>query len=415
MSSKKPLKLHRLGTLATVLALVTSGSSLSSCSSGNSDSSGGGSVKSTRINLSIPNTDNSDQTIDASLYTLDAYVNQRQITFSPNDDMSQWVGNFDLPASTAVPLLVKWYYDNLLVARLDQMIDPVGNDYTISLRASDYQTTGAMFDQDADGKSNLLEIINNNNPSDPLNIDVIIPEAIDGAPGINGITGSVWANINANDWRGQSLRIDNLIVDQGIDQDTRSSEFYWKATHNRQKLFLIVYAEHVSKETPQGDSIDVRDDDTLHIFIDGDNSKGESYDGVNDFHIRIPMYELVTPADAPIESVALLDENNHLIRNEQGEIKIEFNGEAIFWPANDVQANDSDNPDSRIEKSDQSAPLPNSMRFATGRSTDDQHVYEIAINLDDLGITLEDSFGLELQLDDDIKRTTASTQQDSEN
>jgi len=125
----------------------------------------------------------------------------------------------------------------------------------------------------------------------------------------------------------------------------------WWALHDNENLYLRFLARNESSSTGNnqvfGDSIDPRDDDSIDIFIDGDNSKGASYDGINDYHITVPRIGV---------------------------------GVQMFYGPNSAEG---------LIYHYQVAPLGS------------RHFYEIAINLASAGIVPGRPFGFEIQLNDD--------------
>ncbi|MVT40406.1 T9SS type A sorting domain-containing protein [Chitinophaga oryziterrae] len=57
----------------------------------------------------------------------------------------------------------------------------------------------------------------------------------------------------------------------------------WRALYDNTNLYLLVEVNDATKYADSGDSW--WEDDVVEIFIDGDNSKGTSYDGINDFQL----------------------------------------------------------------------------------------------------------------------------------
>lgn len=84
---------------------------------------------------------------------------------------------------------------------------------------------------------------------------------------------------------------DNLLESSvtGYEDGARSGD--WRAVHDGDQLYIYFYARAEGSATgnPQVwlDSVDPRDDDSIEIFIDADNSKNTTYDGVNDYHVII--------------------------------------------------------------------------------------------------------------------------------
>ncbi len=57
----------------------------------------------------------------------------------------------------------------------------------------------------------------------------------------------------------------------------------WRAMYDQQSLYVLVEVDDNSLNNDSGS--EWWNDDVINIFIDGDNSKGSSYDGVNDFQL----------------------------------------------------------------------------------------------------------------------------------
>lgn len=145
----------------------------------------------------------------------------------------------------------------------------------------------------------------------------------------------------------------NLLVSNvpGYLDGSRTGD--WWALHDNENLYLRYLARNEGSSTGNnqvfGDSADPRDDDSIDIFIDGDNSKGASYDGINDFHITIPRIGV---------------------------------GVQMLYGPNSAEG---------LIYSYQLAPLED----------DHEHFYEITINLASAGIVPGRPFGFEIQLNDD--------------
>ena len=170
-------------------------------------------------------------TIEGQSFTVDRGVNG-----------SPWVGNFVLPTNTPLSLSVEWFYDSLLIARYEQMIEPIIDPVRLEVSTEQYVTTGIEFDADGDGASNLAELNIDSNPRSADNIDIIIPKlAPSDVIAVNGETGVTWARFITNTWKGDLPRIDNLMIDRNALRADGEAEFYWQAAHDGTNLFVIVY------------------------------------------------------------------------------------------------------------------------------------------------------------------------------
>lgn len=227
-------------------------------------------------------------------------------TFSVNegdvlDLQIQW---FEAHESEAALLLSSW-------SGTEQVTD----DVSISVTSDDYQTDGDAFDFDSDGYSNLLERRADSDPRDlnstPENVPDVRIRWVNPteAPVIDGLYDSIWNNAQFSDTRGEQLRIDNLMINQGATRPDGDTEFRWFALHDDIFLYVFILGENVDTGTPIRDSSDVWQDDTANLFIDGNDSKGSSYDGFDDRHVLVP---LLTSPDNPVSNstVFVVGENS---------------------------------------------------------------------------------------------------------
>lgn len=203
--------------------------------------------------------------------------------------------------------------------------------------------------------------------------DVIVPRiASASAPLIDGknvtigsqdeLTGE-WVAAVQFDNSGAPLTINNLIIDVDADAADGTAHRRWAAMHDGTYLYVLVLVDDDGKRS-RDSTISLSDDDSLEIFIDGDNSKSSSY-GTDDFHRLLP----VRLAGADKQSASSGD---------------------IAGPNSSV------------------APLL--LDFATGpgigpdgirRARFEQDVYEIRIKLNSANIDTDSAFGFELQVNDD--------------
>jgi len=173
----------------------------------------------------------------------------------------------------------------------------------------------------------------------------------------------------------ESLDIGNLMFGS---QPTPEEliRHHWAAMHDGEYLYLLVVSDDAGEHYL--DTLEPRKpwkDDSIEIFIDGNNSQLENYDGVDDFHMTINL------------------ESNENI------------------------ANSSDSDNMLIRQSDTSATLPSDLSFATGPGNGPvgsvlrgrKDIYEMRIRLSELNISLEQEFGIEIQINDDDNGGTRDT------
>lgn len=220
------------------------------------------------------------------------------------------------------------------------------------------------YDNDGDGTSN----INDSHPT-VANVDVNIPYASTGTPIIDGVFDEgPWGAATMLDASGSRLRINHLMMEQrdlsGLEDNDDVYEkdlrpwHTWHAMYDEKYLYLLV--EVTQDVYPTCDSKDPWDDDDLNIYWDGDNSKGDKYDGVNDYHLLIPLFE---------RGAECLNFNS--------------NGRMI----NGVNS-------ASLSRGDD-------LRYATGPSGTNAYIYEVRIGLKKAGITAGKIFGFDVHVDDD--------------
>ncbi|MFK8080976.1 MAG: fasciclin domain-containing protein [Granulosicoccus sp.] len=110
------------------------------------------------------------------------------------------------------------------------------------------------------------------------------------APTIDGLYDQIWTDgAEFDDVNDERLAVDNLMIDQGALQGNGEAQFRWFAMHDDINLYVYVLGRLEDITTPIRDSADFWDDDSVNVFVDGDNSKGTAYDGVDDRHLVVPL------------------------------------------------------------------------------------------------------------------------------
>jgi len=283
------------------------------------------------------------------------------------DQSTEFSLDFNVQNGQNLALDVAWFTNvrsqDLLLGsfRFDETIIANRN---LLIQSTDYTTQGDAYDADSDGFSNLEELLKGTNPLDlndtPANIPDVRINRIDPsiAPVIDGLYDRVWNNAQFSDAEGRQLAVDNLMVNQGAlrpdGQSDQRPKMRWFGMHDDTYLYLFVLGEPVDTANPIRDSgSTVWQDDNLNIFIDGNNSKLQDYDGIDDRQILIPL--LTSEADP--------SSNN-----------------SVFATG------------------DRSAPLPTFV-FESCFCRSDQHTWEIRIPMAEFGIRVGSSFGLDIQID----------------
>ncbi len=315
----------------------------------------------------------------SGLYALATFNNGTPLCFEPDPNNPS---SFDARQQTTVQvnqgetlaIEINWFetLDNteacdgngLLLAIYSQTTAPIESNSTINLDVDEYQIDGiALLDADSDGTANLAErqagtdpFVSDvpTTPSGAIDVRIGFVDP-DDAPIIDGLYDDIYNDrAQFNDDRGEPLAIDNLMVDQGVSaiRSDGATDLRWLATYDDTWLYVFVLGEIFETATPVRDSTAVFQDDSLDIFIDGNNSKGTSYDGIDDRHFLIPL--ITNPTDLSSNSTV-------------------------------------------FEAGPNSAPLP-SFEFFTCLCTSDRHTWEVRIPLAEFGIAPGSPFGLEVQL-----------------
>jgi len=208
---------------------------------------------------------------------------------------------------------------------------------------------------------------------DNTNVDLFIPRiaqslapTIDGLNVIvdnNGLFTGEWAAAGYLETSGVPLTVSNLMIDLNNAETNAANYRKWAAMHDGEYLYIVVTVDDDGARFRDSGS-EVWQDDSLEIFIDGNNSKLTSYDGVDDYQFTFP----VRGSGASKQAVT------------SGEVIGQFN------------------------------PTSAEIDFATGpgvgpdglrRANFEQDVYELRLSLDSLGIAVNQPFGLEVQINDD--------------
>lgn len=298
-------------------------------------------------------------------------MNGTNIPMTGRDNGAVFSGNARIAEGSAVQVVITWTERvgiedvRLLQVRRDFAAINRNEDIVIS----DDEYDGSAFDDDEDGISNInerLEGTRHNDASDPgtSRPQVFIPYIqAESAPTIDGEYDTIWNNSQFRDRDRNTLSIDNLMVDQrtgdgGVRGDG-NAEFQWSAMHDGEYLYIFAFGELADRRTPFNDSTTIWHDDNLDLFIDGDNSKLSAYDGVNDYHMLMPI----------------LKSNGDPNRSGDVDTRFEFG-------SNSIQSLDG-------------------LDFAACQC-DDRDTMEIRVRLADVGIDIGHPFGIELQYGDDI-------------
>lgn len=338
-----------------------------------SDAQPGATNSQTSMSLAVPQI--VSRVSDPSNQSVVANINGAEMEMENVGDM--YIGSTTILLGTVPVVEITWYDDSegavLPVAEYsNDTLEPMSADFTLPIREDEYQLDGPRLDADTDGVANLVELRDDSDPFDinsPANsVHVNIPLTAENAQiDIDGRFKNtsdgieVWEAATQTTTTGLPLRITNLISGEGPEDRFNgiAGEHFWRAFHDGTSLYLFILGED-AVDSLHHDSDNPHDDDSLNIFIDSDNSKNQSYDNVNDYHIVIP---LVT---------------------------------------RDGEENGTGVPGSRLEPGQNSAVLPpNAIEFGTCICDGFHRAWEVKLNMAAFGLSTDAPFGLEIQLDED--------------
>ncbi len=222
---------------------------------------------------------------------------------------------------------------------------------------------------EAIGEPHIVRIPSTDSANAPQ-IDGSAINYIDGT----GLLDGEWRFAAQSTASSEPLDIDNrMFGDASLQGAVRH---HWAAMHDAVYLYLLIVSDDAGVHYQ--DTGEVRKpwkDDSIEIYIDGNNSQLDSYDGVDDFHMTINLQSSTGVANSSFGDAAT------------------------------------------ILQSDASATLPSDLNFAIGLQQGPiarglrgrKDIYEVRIKLSELNITLEQPFGIEIQINDDDNGGTRDT------
>lgn len=316
-------------------------------------------------------------------------INGRRIDVEQVSGFLTFRGEAQIPEGDDVKVVVEWreFFDSptsaggeLLLAVWEDEFPAIDNDREVRLIEDDYETqdfdTYPLLDIDNDRVPNFSERVEISDPFDSFDpvarANAFIPFLDTSNPAtpliIDGSFDDIWLQAQYQDRNDDELFIDNRMIGFDPDRPDQSTEFRWGALHDGNFLYLLVLGEKEELRTTQSDSVEPWFDDAIDIFWDGNRSQGSSYDQVDDYHLIIPLTQFGNTAD----------NDSHL-------------------------ADGTLNPNGRGETGTNSVGIDDyeGVRFATCVQCDPQ-VYEVRLDLNVLGIPLDESFGFDVQINNDV-------------
>lgn len=235
--------------------------------------------------IALPEILRTVSSLDLSDLQLQVTVNDTETVLTRDED-DMWHGSVGVPANQLSTVAVEWSFDYGtfgFITLAEQTTD-------VFVRSSESTVTFAGnydvdFDRDLDGRNNLDELRQNRSPVNRL--DVFVNS--DGTFDTNGVV------YPFSDVCGSQIPIDTLTFGEVTEFSA-----WWCATleqeltdvdGNVQQIQNLRVTVNVNDEQLFTDSGTEAgnvsfQDDSIEIFIDGDNNKRGRYDGVNDFQFR---------------------------------------------------------------------------------------------------------------------------------
>ena len=256
-------------------------------------------------------------------YLHDEVNNVRYNAMQTNTGTNPWVGNaINVPEGLKLSINVVWEEtevedlpdeENGVLALAIYYVHPDDADWgpidissAVDVQIAEFSTQSndawspdlPSLDMDNDGASNFDERVADTDPNDgtdtppPSQEPEVLIRYSDQGPVIDGIYDSLWEPYaQFQDQNSNSLGFGNAVIlpDDGSVDPAMANDFKWGAIHDGQYLYLYVAAESGSYQTPNSDSEEAYQDDSVDVYVDGDLSGGFSYDGVDDFHVTIGL------------------------------------------------------------------------------------------------------------------------------
>ena len=297
-------------------------------------------------------------------------------------DSTIFRGTTQVPEGEDVLLRVDWFEffngRELLLAVAENTYSQVSSDTNVVLREDDYIDDDLIafprLDDDSDRVPNLAERVEGSDPLSATDPGLFRANAFVGAidpsraPIIDGSFDLIWGEAQYRDRDDELLQIDNRMIGFDSDRPEGSTEYRWGALHDGLYLYLYVLGESAANRNSNSDSVEPWHDDAIDIFWDGNRSQGSSYDGVDDYHLIIPLLKL---GDAGVNRSNLDD--------------------------------GSPDPDGRAETGINSLTIEGleGVTFATCVCPTSD-TYEIRLDLEQLQIPIDRSFGFDIQMNNDV-------------
>ncbi len=315
---------------------------------------------------------------------LEVTINGFNVNMTRNG-ASSWTGTTTIAQGSSVELVVQWAETigarTLPLAQARSSLATINANTTFTVLESGYDTSAVNFDADGDSISNIEERRAGSDPFDasspdagmgdpplvrvPAVASTLVP-VIDGMFDMDGR----WSRAEAQDANQNLLLIDNLLVDSANNQIDGATGYQWAALHDEVRLYIYVFA----KIGPSfADSAEAFNNDSLEIFWDGNFSRGNAYDGVDDVQLIIP---LVNP-----------NRNGGFANNSvdaDSAVQLGVNSESGFALSGNAPFDLS------------------TLEFATCTCTGTQIYWEVSIDLAAAKIPLGQTFGFEIQINEDL-------------
>ena len=217
---------------------------------------------------------------------LEVLVNDQSTTLARSDD-DIWSGIVEVPANQSSSVAVRWgqnYGDTGYIALAEQRKSVFSGDAGTSISFDGGYDTDS-FNADNDAFSNLEEIREGRSPVAFLDVTI----NTDGAFATGGLVFPFSSEC------GSQIPI-SVPVQSGMTDGPADFSAWWCATLVSEQIdeqgnvfpvdsirFIVNVTDDILFDDDAGSR---HDDDSIELYIDGNNSKRSFYDGVNDYQLR---------------------------------------------------------------------------------------------------------------------------------
>ncbi len=235
-----------------------------------------------------------------------------------------------LPTNTEIGLTINvnsLLHINVPVAQATRSINLIVGENSVTVLAADFSTAA---DSDGDGRTNIDEVRQNR---DPLNLVDYLVAKTSNAALIDGVfSDALWSGLLLANGATSGRTIDTLVFSEGsgLTSDGLFSE--WVAIADETNLYVAVRV--VDNIVSFDSGLQWWNDDSIEWFMDGDYSRLESYDGVNDLHLTFrvgdeQVFRNQNSIDIPVGLVFIISQAGFDADIASGNFDTDINGDGV--------------------------------------------------------------------------------------